>query len=42
MNKYGEADYHTDLDYMKTVEVTYGGHISQIRDNIANLLWKNQ
>ena len=40
-NTHGNADFHADLDDVETVEVTGGWHMSQIRDNIANLLWKN-
>ncbi|KAL0854357.1 hypothetical protein Bca101_059509 [Brassica carinata] len=41
-NTHGETNFHTDLDDVETVEGTDGGHMSQIRDNIANLLWENQ
>ncbi|KAL0742562.1 hypothetical protein Bca4012_084075 [Brassica carinata] len=41
-NTHREADFHTDLDDVKTIEGIDGGHMAQIRDNIANMLWKNQ
>ena len=40
-NTHRETDFHTNLDDVETVEVTDGGHITQIRNNIANMLWKN-
>lgn len=41
-NTHGKTDFHTDLDDVETIEEIDGGHISQIIDNIANLLWENQ
>ena len=41
-NTQAETDFHTDLDDVETIEVTDGGHMAQIRDNIANMLWENQ
>lgn len=41
-NTHGETDFHIDLDDVETIEGTDGEHMSQIRDNIANLLWENQ
>lgn len=41
-NTQGKSDFHTDLDNLEIVKVTNGGHLTQIRDNIANLLWDNQ
>ena len=41
-NTQAETDFHTDLDDVETIEMTDGGHMTQIRDNIANMLWKKQ
>lgn len=40
-NTHGEADFHTNLDDVETIEVPDWRHMTQIRDNIANLLWEN-
>jgi len=35
-------DFDHDLDGIEATDITYGEHMVQIRDNIANMLWENQ
>jgi len=35
-------DFDYDLDDKEATEITDGEHITQIGDNVANMLWENQ
>ena len=41
-NTQADNDFYTDLNDVKTIEVTDRGYMTQIRDIIANMLWENQ
>ena len=35
-------DFDHDLDDIEATDIADGEHMTQIRDNIANMLWENQ